>query len=161
MPDTGCVLVSLWEFTLVSEEYRQAASGMGRIWNWFWKVCGDKHYDVDKEATFKELLAWAADGEDFDKMEIEEMVAHNHKELWQYIDVVMGYQDMGVILSDLVVTTGPNVPILGHQHNGLRWEDGNEWGFGELYFLDRDKIIAWVNANGMGGVDLSNLINWG
>ncbi len=158
MPEKGCLLVNLWEFTLVSEEYRQAASGMERIWNWFWEVCAVKQYDVDKEATVKELHTWVA-GADLENEEVEDMIADG--ELWHYIDVEIGHQDMGELLSDIVVTTGPNVPILGHQHSGLRYEDGNEWGFGELSFLDRDKIITWVNENGMGGVDLSNLINWG
>lgn len=151
--------MTLWEFTLESDEYKQSASGMERIWDWFWKVCGDKQYDVDKEATVKELHTWVAGDEELENEEVEDMIADG--ELWHYIDVEMGYQDMGDILSDIVVTTGPNVPILGHQSNGIRYEDGNEWSFGELYFLDRDKIIAWVEKTGMGGVNLSNLINWG
>jgi hypothetical protein len=148
----------LWDFSEVSEEYRQAASGMEMIWYWFWEVCEKKEYDVDQEASNKELIEWVTADEDNDS-DVYEIIADG--EMWHYIDVEMGYQDMGEILSDIVVTTGPNVPILGHQHNGLRYEDGNEWGFGELYFLDRDKIIAWVEKTGMGGVNLSNLINWG
>ena len=158
MPDTGCLVMSLWEFTEVSEEYRQAASGMERIWDWFWEVCERKEYDVDKEATVKRFHAWVA-GEELDDEAMEEIIADG--EFWHYIDVEMGEQNMAVIISNILVTTGPNVPLLGDQSNGIRSEDGNEWSFGELYFLDRDKIIAWVKKNGMGGVDLSNLINWG
>ena len=156
MPDTGCVVMSLWEFSLVSEEYRQAASGMERIWDWFWKVCEENEYDVDKEASSKQLYEWVTDGDD--DSDVYEIIADG--EIWHYMDVEMGEQNMAVIISNILVTTGPNVPLLGDQSNGIREEAGNEWNFGELYFLDRDKIIAWVEKNGMGGVNLSNLINW-
>ena len=157
MPDTGCLVMSLWEFALVSDEYKQAASGMERIWDWFWEVCEKKEYDVDKEASSKQLYEWVTEGDD--DSDVYEIIADG--EIWHYIDVEMGEQNMAVIISNILVTTGPHVPLLGDQSNGLRYEDGNEWMFGELYFLDRDKIIAWVKKNGMGGVNLSNLINWG
>jgi hypothetical protein len=156
MPDTGCVVMSLWEFTEISKEYRQAASGMEEIWDWFWKICEKKELDVDKEASSKQLYEWVGDGA-YDS-DVYEIIADG--EIWHYMDVEMGEQNMAVIISNILVTTGPNVPLLGHQFNGIRYEDGNEWSFGELYFLDRDKIIEWVEKNGMGGVNLSNLINW-
>lgn len=155
----GCPVFNLWEFTDECEEYRQAASGFERMWDWFWKVCKEKKYDVDKEASFQKLYELVTEGEDPNDSDVYEIIADG--EMWHFIDVEMGFTSMSDVISSTLVTTGPHVPVLAHTSLGIREEDGNEWGFAELSFVNRDKIIAWVEENGMGGVNLSNLINWG